>query len=80
MKTPFAPCALPESETPETRGPRTSAPFPSTRKFAASPTALAPSPSAAALFEASAMPPPFSESAEAPMPSPFASSSAPATV
>ena len=38
-KTPFAPCPVPDSATPVTVGPRSSAAPPSTRKFAASLTA-----------------------------------------
>ena len=79
MKTPLAPCALPESAAPVTVGAMASVALPSTT---ASPSVMsnAPRPSAASLPRASRMVPPFSESAEAPMESPSGSESVATTV
>ena len=79
MTTPFAPCAFPESETPETRGPRTSAALPATLKPPSFVTAWAPRPSAAAFgvgVASSRIVPPFSASAVAATETPSASVSA----
>ena len=71
-KTPPAPFARPERVSPVTVGSTTSAAPPATTR-SPSVTAWTPRPSAAALFAASAIVPPFSASAEAPMPTPFES-------
>ena len=78
MKTPLAPCALPESAAPVTVGAMASVALPSTT---ASPSVMAwsPRPSDALLPRASRMVPPFSESAEAPTLSPSESESVAAT-
>ena len=79
MKTPLAPCALPDTVTPATVGARTSAPSPSTTT---SPSAIAWSErlNRALLFPRSRMVPPLVESELAPMLSPFGSSSSVTTV
>ena len=79
MKLPLAPCPVPERVTPATVGATVSEALPSTT---ASPSVMAwePRPSAASLSAASFIVPPFSARAEPPMPRPFASVSAAATV
>ena len=77
MKASFAALgaeSTPVTATPVTVGPRTSAAAPSTTR-SPSVTAWFPRPREAALFAASAIVPPFSASAEAPMLTPFASAS-----
>ena len=80
MNTPLAPWALPESDTPATAGARPSPAAPSTVKSPSSVIACVPRPSAALLFAASRIIPPFSASAAAPTEIPFASASAATTV
>ena len=75
-----SPWAVPEIETPVTVGATRSAAAPSTTAPESLLIAWAPKPSAAALFAASAIVPPFSASAEVPMLIPSASRSPRATV
>ena len=79
MKTPLAPCPVPESVTPVTVGPTRSAAAPFTT---ASPSVMAwsPRPRTAAFRAASRIVPPFNSSAEAPTEIPFESASPAATV
>ena len=80
MKTPFGPCASPETATPVTVGTPVSAALPFTMKPAASARAWSPRPSEAAFIAASTIVPPFSASAVAPTATPSASVSVQTTV
>ena len=80
MKTPLAPCPVPESETPLTVGPTPSVAAPFTVKPLWFPSAWVPRPSIAALPLVSAIVPEFRVSAVAATLTPLLSVSAATTV